>query len=347
MKSTMLIFLVLMLVFLSSCEFLGYDEEIAKIVKSGSPEDCAKLEAEDSSASQDRIEKCYDSYAQAHKQPELCSKIQKESRHDYCFEELAEELENLELCEQLKGNKDSCISKVGIAKNDESICEQLSKGSAKDDCNSQIAINKESVAICELVDSDMARDFCMMRLALQKQDIAICEKVSRYSKDRCIADIAITMKDESLCEKASKKETCAEAVQTATNKEKEEITSKPGIVEYEGRLYINSPPGEVLRITPEDLPNWASLIMVTVGATATCTGPPSTIVTGDENVLLNGLPVARINDETSHGGKITEGSDLIYINGVRAAIIGSNTVCPMVTGTVPHVGGPITSNGYK
>jgi uncharacterized Zn-binding protein involved in type VI secretion len=86
--------------------------------------------------------------------------------------------------------------------------------------------------------------------------------------------------------------------------------------------------------------------MVVVGAIAVCVGPPSTITTGANDILLNGLPVARINDQTSHDGTIVEGSDKIFIDGVAAAFVGAKTVCPMVTGHVPHVGGPISNNGY-
>lgn len=117
-----------------------------------------------------------------------------------------------------------------------------------------------------------------------------------------------------------------------------------GIIEKNGNLYLNSKPKEVLSIKTEELPSWAREQMVTVGATINDAGGVDSIISGDSNVLLNGLPVARVNDSTAHGGTITEGSSKIFVNGVPAAFIGAFVSCPMVTGSVPHVGGPIIGN---
>lgn len=125
-----------------------------------------------------------------------------------------------------------------------------------------------------------------------------------------------------------------------------QVEEEYGIIEKDGKLYINSKPGEILKIKTNDLPVWAQAQLVVVGAMANCVGPPDTISSGDNNVLLNGLPVARKGDDTAHGGKITEGSTTIFVNGVPAAFVGGMHVCPMVTGTVPHVGGLIASTGY-
>lgn len=363
--------LVLLVTLFSGCGLLGYDEEISKIVKSGDPEDCASLEGEDAKKTKIRIEKCYDSYAQEQEMPEVCSKIEEKSKHDNCYEKLAEKTENLELCKQLKGDSDDCISKIGIAKNDESICASLEKGAAKDRCNQEVGRNKKSIEICELIETARYKDLCLEPIALEKKDVSICEKLSRYNKDGCIQQIAISANDISLCEKSSRKEACIERVRAVTEQDSEDTddsnleddlededlddeimdeledeTTKEGVNLVDGKLYINSAPGKVLKITSSDLPGWASSEMVVVGATAVCVGPPSTITTGAKDVILNGLPVARIHDQTSHGGTIVVGSDKIFINGTPAAFVGAQTACPMVTGAVPHVGGPISNNGY-
>lgn len=41
-----------------------------------------------------------------------------------------------------------------------------------------------------------------------------------------------------------------------------------------------------------------------MGDSATCVGPPSTIVKGSATVMFGGKPAARIGDQTSHGGSI-------------------------------------------
>lgn len=127
--------------------------------------------------------------------------------------------------------------------------------------------------------------------------------------------------------------------------EEENDDEEYGVIEKDGKLYINSEPGKVLKIKKTDLPDWARGQLVVIGATITTAGVPDSVVSGDNNVLLNGLPVACINDSTAQGGVITEGSDKIFINGKKAAYIGAFASSPMVGGGgVPYVGGPITAN---
>jgi hypothetical protein len=47
----------------------------------------------------------------------------------------------------------------------------------------------------------------------------------------------------------------------------------------------------------------------------------------------------------SHGGTIIIGFPMVLIGGQPAARVGDMHVCPMVTGVVPHVGGPILPPG--
>ena len=56
-------------------------------------------------------------------------------------------------------------------------------------------------------------------------------------------------------------------------------------------------------------------------------------------------PAARMGDSMAHGGVITVGFPMVLIGGQPAARVGDLHVCPMVTGVVPHVGGPILPPG--
>jgi uncharacterized Zn-binding protein involved in type VI secretion len=56
-------------------------------------------------------------------------------------------------------------------------------------------------------------------------------------------------------------------------------------------------------------------------------------------------PAARMGDPTAHGGVITLGFPTVLIGGQPAARVGDMHTCPMVTGVVPHVGGPIMPPG--
>lgn len=117
-----------------------------------------------------------------------------------------------------------------------------------------------------------------------------------------------------------------------------------GVIEKDGKLYLNSKPGEVLQIKTEDLPVWARGKIATYGAIISVVGPPDSITEGDYNVLLDGLAVARVGDGTAHGGSIVNGSNNIFVNGKPVAIIGGYAVDPMMTGQTPNVGGPIIKN---
>jgi uncharacterized Zn-binding protein involved in type VI secretion len=52
-----------------------------------------------------------------------------------------------------------------------------------------------------------------------------------------------------------------------------------------------------------------------VGDTATCVGPPDSIITGSATVMIGGKPAARQGDTTAHGGTITLGLATVMIGG--------------------------------
>jgi uncharacterized Zn-binding protein involved in type VI secretion len=52
-----------------------------------------------------------------------------------------------------------------------------------------------------------------------------------------------------------------------------------------------------------------------------------------------------MGDPTAHGGSIVIGCMTVLIGGQPAARVGDMHACPMVTGVVPHVGGPILPPG--
>jgi uncharacterized Zn-binding protein involved in type VI secretion len=55
----------------------------------------------------------------------------------------------------------------------------------------------------------------------------------------------------------------------------------------------------------------------------------------------SGKPAARMGDLTAHGGSIVQGLATVLIANKPAATVTHMHTCPMVTGVVPHVGGPI------
>lgn len=53
-----------------------------------------------------------------------------------------------------------------------------------------------------------------------------------------------------------------------------------------------------------------------------------------------GMPACTITSQTAHGGVVTVGFPQVLIGMMPASRIGDLHVCPMLTGPVPHVGGP-------
>lgn len=51
----------------------------------------------------------------------------------------------------------------------------------------------------------------------------------------------------------------------------------------------------------------------TVGDSATCSGPPDSIVAGSATVTIGGKPAARVGDSTAHGGSIVLGEFTVMI----------------------------------
>ena len=52
-----------------------------------------------------------------------------------------------------------------------------------------------------------------------------------------------------------------------------------------------------------------------VGDSATCVGPPDTIVKGSATVMITKKPAVRIGDTTAHGGSIVVGCPTVIIGG--------------------------------
>lgn len=50
-----------------------------------------------------------------------------------------------------------------------------------------------------------------------------------------------------------------------------------------------------------------------VGDSASCSGPPDTIVAGSATVTIAGKPAARMDDSTAHGGSIAAGAPTVLI----------------------------------
>jgi uncharacterized Zn-binding protein involved in type VI secretion len=66
---------------------------------------------------------------------------------------------------------------------------------------------------------------------------------------------------------------------------------------------------------------------------ATCVGLPDTIVMGSTSVFINGLPAARMGDQTAHGGVIVGGLPTVLIGTSGAASGGAG-----VGGSSPPAG---------
>lgn len=70
-------------------------------------------------------------------------------------------------------------------------------------------------------------------------------------------------------------------------------------------------------ILPPGCPNVlvGGLPAARVGDQALCVGPPDTIVRGSATVMIGGKPAARIGDQTAHGGVIVAGCPTVIVGG--------------------------------
>ncbi|MFT5890108.1 MAG: putative Zn-binding protein involved in type VI secretion [Dokdonia sp.] len=59
----------------------------------------------------------------------------------------------------------------------------------------------------------------------------------------------------------------------------------------------------------------AGLPAARVGDMLMCVGPPDSIVKGSSTVKIGGMPAARLGDTTAHGGKILLGAFNVMIGG--------------------------------
>ena len=52
-----------------------------------------------------------------------------------------------------------------------------------------------------------------------------------------------------------------------------------------------------------------------MGDSATCVGPPDSLVKGSATVMITGKPAVRIGDTTAHGGNVVAGCPTVLIGG--------------------------------
>lgn len=52
-----------------------------------------------------------------------------------------------------------------------------------------------------------------------------------------------------------------------------------------------------------------------IGDSCVCVGPPDSIIKGSATVLIGGMPAARMGDSTAHGGSIVLGAPTVIIGG--------------------------------
>jgi len=214
MKWGLIVLIVVVSFFLFGCEVLdmiGFDEEIAQIVKDENPNACADLKGETEAKTKARQDKCYKQVAFALKRADLCDNVKDTSKQEDCFIDLAEDLKKLELCSKLTKGKDECISKVAIAKEDYTICYDI-KGNYKDICFDKIARTKLSVELCKRVETTHQQTACISYIAAEKEDVKVCDEILGNDWNRCINEVAFVTGDPEICKKSKSKDICYSAL---------------------------------------------------------------------------------------------------------------------------------------
>ena len=130
-----------------------------------------------------------------------CNTLTGQTTIDNCYFEKAISTADITLCEkiEMKVLREACISEIGIALNDQKICEGLDE-TAKGSCHAKIAINNNNESMCKPIESDYWWNICHYEIGLAKNDEGICFEVYDSNKaDECFAKIAEAKQDEWSC----------------------------------------------------------------------------------------------------------------------------------------------------
>ena len=117
---------------------------------------------------------------------EECNKLKGEDL-SYCFIELGQKTKDPSICDSYKPRgivdvtKDYCYSVIATLKQDEKICEKISKEFGyKDACVESVAKAKNDISICDKSSED-GKLSCYVAIAEKNKDLEICKSIERGS----------------------------------------------------------------------------------------------------------------------------------------------------------------------
>ncbi|MCB9359413.1 hypothetical protein H6503_05760 [Candidatus Woesearchaeota archaeon] len=168
-----------------------------------------------------------------------CSDL-KGIQKDECYSENA--LDNVKYCFDIDNAalKESCISSYAIAKNDTSICSDLSEKS-QGYCQKSIAVNTEDVSSCLSIDDSFWRNECYISFSNMFGDYAICKNIkdNLISRNNCLYDSALSLNESSACESIdddNQRSLCY--YRLAVQIDEPELCSNDLLLNYEGMCYL-------------------------------------------------------------------------------------------------------------
>jgi hypothetical protein len=161
--------------------------------------DCASLDG--------NIERysCYSGVALVSDDPEVCDNIPTPELRAGCVTLMAECRLDERLCDSLGDNMGmlyTCLGTVAEAKEDVSICYDITNPAYRNPCIRGVASALGDIGMCDGIDSSSELDRCVLAVAVKRKDASICRGVSGridYWRQDCVKEVSMASQDMVLC----------------------------------------------------------------------------------------------------------------------------------------------------
>jgi len=177
-----------------------YIKIISGIIEKQTPESCNKI------INKKWKKECFSEVAPEITDPKKCEEFKDEDNKNSCYISVSKFYKDISYCDKVTGErKYACFNAIGIATNNENLCETNS-------CILTVAKAKRSPNICKKIseinlrynEEDVGnvnpRDFCLMQYAIGLSDEQVCfDLKNQDNKNSCFRDVAIISKDITLC----------------------------------------------------------------------------------------------------------------------------------------------------
>ncbi|HZX12339.1 MAG TPA: hypothetical protein VFE88_02690 [Candidatus Nanoarchaeia archaeon] len=113
------------------------------------------------------ISRCFFYVAKFTKDSKLCDTLEDASLKELCYETLAQAARNPALCEKVSDRQDECYRSLATHTQDATVCGKISHPQSRDQCYDQVASLKRDPSLCQNITNPQLRDTCTRYSALE------------------------------------------------------------------------------------------------------------------------------------------------------------------------------------